>query len=71
MTDSIRLLLSIDPKIIAQIDNVVKQVNATKETWRRHTNRQSVIKGLIRFAIDEDVEYVSGYGKHITVRHKK
>ena len=71
MTDSIRILLSLNPKTIELIDSIVKQINADIETWRSKTNRQAVINGLVKFALKQDVTYNKGYGKEITVQLKK
>ncbi len=71
MTDSTRLLLSVEPKTIELLDSIVKQINDQIETWRSKTNRQAVINGLVKFALKQEVTYNKGYGKDITVQLKK
>lgn len=71
MKNMIRFYMSVDQKDIEEIDQVVIDVNADIETWRSKTNRQAVIRGLIKFALKQNLRFESGYGKFITVSRKK
>lgn len=71
MEPSIRILLSVDPKTMKQIDHIIKVVNEEIAYWQSDSNRQSVIIGLVKFALKQEVSYTRGYGKSVTVQHKK
>ncbi len=71
MKNMIRFYMSADAKDMEEIDQVVKDVNEGLESWRSHTNRQAIIRGLIKFALKQNLRFKSGYGKHVTVSRKK
>ena len=71
MTNKIRFYMSVEEEPMKEIDRIVEEVNEGKETWRRHTNRQAVIRGLIEFSLKHELRFTSGYGKCVTVRVKK
>ena len=71
MSNKIRFYMSVDPKDMGEIDQVVIDVNEGIESWRSKTNRQAIIRGLIKFALKQDLRFESGYGKHVTVSRKK
>jgi len=63
--------MSVDETDMNTIDQVIIDVNEGKEYWRSKTNRQAIIRGLIKFALKQNLHFESGYGKKITVSRKK
>ena len=71
MSQRIRFYMSVDEEDMDTIDQVVIDVNKGIESWRSKTNRQAIIRGLIKFALKQNLHFESGYGKHVTVSRKK
>lgn len=71
MENMIRFYMSAKKKNIESIDEIVKDINKDKSLYEGKANRQSLIRGVIEFALKHDLQYTSGYGKHVTVTLKK
>ena len=71
MEQMIRFYMSVEKEEMDTIDQVVKDVNEGKEYWRSKTNRQAVIRGLIIFALKQNLRFTSGYGKYVTAERKE
>ena len=71
MTNMIRFYMSVEKDEMDRIDQVITEVNEGKEYWRSKTNRQAVIRGLIKFALKQNLRFESGYGKHVTVERNE
>ena len=67
MTDRIRFLMSIDKEDMDKIVTAVKAINATKSRPSSMTNRQAVIRGLVKFALDCPISFISTWSKYVSV----
>lgn len=71
MTDTIRFFQTLKKREMDRIDKAVKAINDKKPSYVSRVNRQSVIRGLVKFALEQDIKYESGYSKHVTVSLKR
>jgi len=71
MTDTIRFFMSLSENETNLIDRVVDALNASKSRPSSMTNRQAVIRALVKFALGQDLKYKSTWSKFVSVSLKQ
>lgn len=63
--------MSLDDETQKYVDDTVEVINLTKRTYSSKTNRQAVIRAMIRYCQSKNPQFDSGYSKWVSVKDSK
>ena len=67
MSETTIVHCTIDTEDVEKIDKMLECLNAKKAGWQRKSNRQSVIRCLVKWAVKQDLVLDSRYSKEVYV----
>ena len=66
-----RFFMSLDDETQKYVDDTVEVINLAKRTYSSKTNRQAVIRAMIRYCKEKNPQFDSGYSKWVSVKDSK
>ncbi len=65
-----RFLMSLPEILLKYIDETIEVINLTKKPYAKKVNRQAVIRGIMEYCKKADLQFSSGYTRHVYVSNK-
>ena len=63
--------MSLDEETQKYVDETVEVINDSKRTYSSKTNRQAVIRAIIRYCKSKNPQFSSGYSKYVSVKDEE